>query len=395
MATEQWANKYRPRTFDDVVGQTTEVAILRRICNSQEDRPNVLMFTGPFGTGKTTLARLTARAILCRKKSYSVEQAAKPEAERGKPSEPCGTCEDCLAIDRENHPNFIETDSASQGSVADVRAMKDHVSYRAGDQPKILYYDESHMLSVPAQNALLQTLEEGSTNVLFIFCTTDQRRMLPTVRSRCVELQMRLLTRDQIAARTTKVAAAEGIAIDDKALMVLSTYVRGHARDALVLFQQLAKMANPVTEELVRTYLKLDRYEEAYKLLLIRDRKEGIIKLEDLLCAFAPAELAEAIGETFLNCYKLSLEIDTFTAFEGAWLRKILETRAQEQLLPLAEQMLTLNMDFAGLSYATTAMANVLFEKKQAKITTGPIGTAPQTPLSPGQVPAQFRKPGK
>lgn len=392
MATDQIANRYRPKVFSDVVGQEGEAAVLQKV-TAGNWRPNAIMFTGPFGTGKTTLARLTARALFCESKVWSKEQLAKPEGERGVPYEPCGICTSCQAMDQENHPNYIEVDAASQGAVSDVRSMKELISYRSGDKMRVLCYDESHMLSTQAQNALLQTLEEGQTGVLFVFCTTEANKMLPTIKSRCIELQMKLLTTAQIAARLRQIATAEGIKFEERALNIVATYVRGHARDALVMLEQLGRMAPEITEDLVRKYLKLDRYVEIYKLLCERDRKAGIEQLENLLCNFAASELAENIGEVLLNAYKLGIGVGDFTAADKAWLSKVRETRAPESLLNAAEAILTLQTDYASINYGVASMANILFEDKVEK-------AAPMRSLRPGgeappAVPTQFRKPGR
>jgi len=174
------ANKHRPRRFDEVVGQEAEVNVLRQILEKNW-RPNCLMITGPFGTGKTTLSRLMGRAMLC-------------DDPQG--IEPCGKCEACRAVDADNHPSYTELDAASHGLKDDVRAMLDSIAYRTNaDRTRIICYDESHMLSVPGQNALLQTLEQGVKGVLFILATTESHKMLPTIASRCVPLKMKLLGR--------------------------------------------------------------------------------------------------------------------------------------------------------------------------------------------------------
>lgn len=299
-------------------------------------------------------------------------------------------------MDADNHPSYTEVDAASQGAVSDVRMMKDFISYRTGsDKTKILCYDESHMLSTQAQNALLQTLEEGVEGVLFVFCTTESGKMLPTIKSRCVELQMKLLTMPQIHGRLQKVAQLENIQVEDKALRIVSSYVRGHARDALVMLEQLSKMADVVTEDLVRRYLKLDRYVEVYQLLCETDKKEAVIKLEALLCNYAPSELAEAIGEVLLNAYKLGIGVADLTAIDKAWIQKIRDVRS-DSLLDTAERILTLQTDYSTITYAMAAFTNVLFEGKTSEEPAN--RTAPMEKKmapSPAAVASVFRKPGR
>lgn len=176
-------NLYRPKRFEDVVGQESEVALIKAILEKGW-HPAALMISGGYGTGKTTLARLTARAMLCGGREGV---------------EPCGGCDSCRAMDTDSHPAYTEIDSASHGLVDDIRGVKEDASYRVvGGAMRIVVYDESHMISGAGQDALLQILEEGREGVMFMFCTTDPEKMKPTIRSRCVDLNLKLLKADEI-----------------------------------------------------------------------------------------------------------------------------------------------------------------------------------------------------
>ena len=230
------ANKHRPRKFCEVVGQKSETDVIVTMLKKKW-KPAAIMLQGPFGTGKTTLSRLIARAMLCDNLQHG--QGEEPGSERGEPYEPCGECASCKSMDDDNHPNYIEVDAASNGRIENVREMKEMISYRSGKKISIICYDESHGLSRDAQNALLHTLEEGNQNVLFIFATTEANRMLPTINSRCVVLRLKLLHQAEIKKRVIAVAEQEGLTIDPTAAGLIATYVRGHVRDAMMLLEQL------------------------------------------------------------------------------------------------------------------------------------------------------------
>jgi len=371
------ANKYRPKKFADLVGQQKEMEIAKKIVTSSW-RPPALMITGPFGTGKTTTARLLARALLCDHKSDGFE--------------PCGVCDDCLAVEADNHPAYVEVDAASQGGAAEVRSMKDFVTYRTtGTKLKIICYDESHMLSQQAQNALLKSLEEGEEGVLFIFCTTEANRMLATIKSRCIELQMKLLTTEQIASRLTAICDQEGIKADPKALRIISTYVRGHARDAITMLDQLAKMAPEVDEALVRRYLKLDVLVGVYELLCETEPAGVISKLEALLTNLSAAELATQIGEILVSAYKVSVKLEKAFGLDEAWLFKIVTARGSN-LLETAEAVLTAPTDHATLTQGVASIGRILIKgQAQPQSTIPKAATAAPMPVAM----AGYRKPGK
>lgn len=361
------ATKYRPKRFADVIGQQDEVLVISAMLQKGWIPPAVL-YEGPFGTGKTTLARLTARAMLCPNRQGS---------------EPCNACMSCEAMDTDNHLAYTEIDAASHGLVADIREIKDALMYRVpGGNLRVLCLDECHMLTPQAQASLLQILEEGRQGLVFMFCTTELRRMLPTIRSRCVELNMRLLTAAEITSRLMTVADTEGIEYDEKALKIIGTYVRGHVRDSLILLEQLHRTGGKVTEELTRSYLRLDRYADIYELLTLVDKAAIVVKLEDLLCNMSTAELTETICKILVDAYKVSVGIDTFTQVDKAWLQKVAAAHSGE-LLDKAEKLFRTDLDAATLEYGTALIMNAVFEKNEK----------PQEVPSSG-VP-QFRKPGK
>lgn len=367
-------NRCRPKLFSDVVGQESETSVIKSMLEKGW-KPSAIMLSGGYGCGKTTLARLIARAILC---------------DNRQGSEPCGVCESCKAMDSDSNTSYLEIDSASHGLVGDIRTLKDEASYRSiGGKPRIVTLDESHMISTQGQNAMLQILEEGKEGVLFIFATTEASKMLPTIRSRCVELNLKLLTVSEIYSRLVKVAEQEGIAYEDKALKVIATYVKGHMRDALVLLEQLMRMSDIVTEDMVRTHLRLDKLIEIYELLTEKDKSKLILKLELLLCQHSPGDLAEGIGQVLIDTYKLSLGVGEYSQVDQAWMKKVADVQGVGTLLESAEKLLSLHTDFASIQYGQAAFMRIL-----EKVAGG--SASERRGLVPGAVaaaPAGHRKP--
>lgn len=367
-------NKHRPRRFSDVVGQETELDVIKTMIQKNW-RPSAILLAGGYGCGKTTLARLISRALLC-------------DDRQG--VEPCGVCESCKAMDTDSNPSYMEIDSASNGLVDDIRGLKDEATYRAvGGKPRIIVLDESHMISTPGQNAMLQILEEGREGVLFMFATTDPEKMLPTIRSRCVELSLKLLTTAEIYSRMKAVLEIEGTAYEDKALRIIATYVRGHMRDALVLLEQLSRMAEAITEDMVRAHLRLDRLVELYELLTESDRPAFFMKLEHLLCHYSPGDLADGLGQVLVNCFKLHLGVGDYSQVDQAWMKKVIASQGVESLLPRAEALLSLHTDFASIQYGLAAFTRILdVEQPQA----APRGLMPGSSSAVANPAAQFRK---
>ena len=218
------ARKYRPQTFDDLVGQEHVARTLGNAIGS--DRvAHAFLFTGVRGVGKTTTARLLAKALNC---------------EKGPTPTPCNACDPCREITAGLDLDVLEMDGASNNSVEDVRRLQESIPYRpARDRFKIIIVDEVHMLSTGAFNAFLKTLEEPPPHVKFIFATTESHKVPVTIRSRCQRYDFRLIPQSVVAKRVRQILEAEGVSADDAAVSIVAREAAGSMRDALTLLDQL------------------------------------------------------------------------------------------------------------------------------------------------------------
>ncbi|EKE44237.1 DNA polymerase III subunits gamma and tau [Oceaniovalibus guishaninsula JLT2003] len=243
------ARKYRPETFDDLIGQDAMVRTLRNAFKA--DRiAQAFILTGIRGTGKTTTARIVAKGLNC----------VGPDGQGGPTTSPCGVCEPCRAIAEGRHVDVLEMDGASQTGVGDIReSVIGSVQYApASARYKIYIIDEVHMLSTSAFNALLKTLEEPPPHVKFIFATTEIRKVPVTVLSRCQRFDLRRIEPDAMIAHLRGIAGKEGANVTDSALALIARAAEGSARDALSLLDQaIAHGAGETGAEQVRDMLGL------------------------------------------------------------------------------------------------------------------------------------------
>jgi DNA polymerase-3 subunit gamma/tau len=226
--TEQLALKYRPRGFDDLVGQPAVQVILRQMV-ALGRVPTALLFDGSRGTGKTTTARILAAALNC-------EQPADPL------TDPCGSCVSCKATFDGSSLDVIEIDAASNGLVEDIRTLREQVMYRVGGRYRVVILDEAHSMSTAAFNALLKTLEEPPPATVFILLTTTPSKIIETVASRCMPFTFRRLGVGDIAARLGHIAAEEHTTADPTLLHVIAERADGAMRDAIMLFDLVTRV---------------------------------------------------------------------------------------------------------------------------------------------------------
>ena len=242
MAYQVTARKWRPRQFDEVVGQEHITATLKSAVHSGRIA-QCYLFCGPRGVGKTTTARILAKVLNC----------ADP-----RDGNPCEACDSCQSIATSTSMNVLEIDGASNNSVDDVRELREVVRYAATEGVyKIYIIDEVHMLSTAAFNALLKTLEEPPEHVVFIFATTEVQSVPDTILSRCQRFNFRRISAGQIAAHLGTIAQAEGIEVEEGALQLLASRADGALRDAESLLDQVVSLGAEVSQQAVVQVLGL------------------------------------------------------------------------------------------------------------------------------------------
>ncbi|MEJ5315047.1 MAG: DNA polymerase III subunit gamma/tau [Anaerolinea sp.] len=264
--------KWRPRLWEQVVGQDHIIQTLHNAVRTGRVG-HAYLFAGPRGTGKTTTARLLAKAVNC--------------LDEDPTNRPCDHCAHCVAVNEGRFLDLIEIDAASNTSVEDVRDLRDKINFAPSQgRYKVYIIDEVHMLSTAAFNALLKTLEEPPPHAIFILATTEVHKIPATVLSRCQRHEFRRVPVQQIAALLRQKAAEDGLAVDEDALVMIARQATGSFRDAISILDQLSSTGERVTLEMVQSVLGTAAGEPIRQLvdaILARDAARGLQIIQQTL----------------------------------------------------------------------------------------------------------------
>ncbi len=285
------ARKCRPQNFDEVAAQEHITDTLKKAI--EKDRlSHSYLFCGPRGTGKTTMARILAKALNCQ--SFDAPTAT-----------PCGVCESCVAIASSRSGDVLEIDGASNRGVQEIQALRERVQYAPQGRFKVFIIDEVHMLTKEAFNALLKTLEEPPPRVVFIFATTEPQKIPPTIISRCQRYDFRRIPTDVIARRIMKIADAEGLKLSEDAAAIVAQRADGGLRDSLSLLDQVlaySPRGELSADEVARILgiLPLDAFVKISERIADRDPAGTIEELDLLLeTGIDISQIAAGLSEHF------------------------------------------------------------------------------------------------
>lgn len=378
------ARKYRPTSFDTVVGQTALITTLKNAVKSGK-LAHAYLFCGPRGVGKTTCARIFAKAINC----------LHPTTD----GEACNECESCKAFNEQRSYNIFELDAASNNSVENIKSLMDQtrIPPQVGKY-KVFIIDEVHMLSTSAFNAFLKTLEEPPAHVIFILATTEKHKILPTILSRCQIYDFERMTTNDIINHLKKVAEKEGITYEDEALNIIAEKADGGMRDALSVFDQAASFCQgnityaKVTEDL--NVLDTDNYFNIVDLCLQNKVSDAMLLLNSIIAkGFAGGHFINGLASHIRNVL-MAKDVQTLPLLEvSQQQRQKYEEQAKKCPTTFLYQALKL-LNQCDINYRQSSNKRLLVEITLIQIAqiTQPDDTPAGVGRSPKRLKSLFKK---
>jgi DNA polymerase-3 subunit gamma/tau len=350
------ARKWRPQGFDELIGQEPIVRVLKNSIE-QGKIAHAYIFSGPRGVGKTSTARILAKALNCQK---------------GPTATPCGTCSFCTSIAEGYSVDVIEIDGASNNSVNDIRDLRERVKYvPSGGRYKVYIIDETHMLSDAAFNALLKTLEEPPAHVIFVLATTASRKIPPTVLSRCQHLPFRRIPSQKIKEKLKVIADTENIGISGPACELISRAADGSLRDALTILDQLSSFSSDINESDVKDLLGIADFGLLSQLAraLIEGNRDSILKIVGSLMEQGTdirtftKELVQFFRDMLVaSVVKEPKDILDVSTEEMDILREILDKTSEDQITLILSEIMQAEIDIRNASAPRLAFEMALLK---------------------------------
>ena len=347
------ARRWRPQRFGDVVGQEHVTKTLQNAIAAGRIA-HAYLFSGPRGTGKTTVARILAKAVNC---------------QAGPSPEPCGKCDTCKEISAGSSIDIIEIDAASNRGIDDIRELRESVKYApVSGRYKVYIIDEAHMLTVEAFNALLKTLEEPPEHVIFILATTEPYKILPTILSRCQRFDFRMLSRQEIIDRLRSLAKADNISVEDEALSLIADSADGGMRDAESIMDQALSFGDGKLEtEEVSKLLGLGPYRLLDQLIekILQGDGPGSVETLGVLTDYG-ADISQCLKRLVyylrdIMRYKVNPDLINASETKLQQLAKQSEGVSIDRLMKIARAFMQAESDTKQLGYERLNLEMALF----------------------------------
>lgn len=298
--------KYRPRTVEELDNSVAREALGKLLATKQ--LPHAFLFTGQKGTGKTSSARILAKAVNCLENSYSG---------KGNSYEPCNKCANCKSIDAGSSPDVFELDAASNRGIDEVRNLIKEAGFApmAGNY-RVFIIDEAHMITNDAFNALLKTLEEPPHSVIFILATTNEEKVPKTIVSRCYAIKFSSASKEDIKAKLKKIVAKEGVGVSDEVIKLIAEHSEHSFRDAIKLLEELI-VQNKLKDNEAAQYLGVRTKDGLLALLKKQDSKEALQWVEEYIqtggsVKYLITDLIDAVRDHLLQLKGVKVD-DTVT----------------------------------------------------------------------------------